>query len=146
VDDEDFDYLSQFNWWLLSSGTGPKYAVRKLRIATKKWKTILMHRELLGVALDMHVDHINGNSLDNQKRNLRLASDQQNQQGFLTPRLNKTSKYRGVSYSHGLWRAQISVNKKVLHLGRFKLENNAAWAYDRAAKEYFGEFASPNFK
>lgn len=145
VNNGDFVALSKHRWYALASGTGPIYAARK-----SCGKVLLMHRVLLGLQNPKRkVDHRNGNSIDNRRRNLRIATDQQNQRGFLTPRKNKTSQFRGVCWrqysSGGCWRAKICVNQKNVNLGHFSSQQDAAAAYDRAARKYFGKFASPNF-
>lgn len=93
------------------------------------------------------VDHRNGNGLDNQKDNLRVCTRLQNARSFASKRKNASSKFRGVSrdFDREKWFADIRVLRKTIHLGRYEQEEDAAKAYDAAAKIYFGEFASPNF-
>lgn len=88
------------------------------------------------------VDHINGNGLDNRRVNLRLATSLQNQ-GNSRKRRNASSYYKGVSWYKPLkkWRAQIKVDKHVIHLGYFVSEEEAAIVYQEAAIAHFGEFA-----
>jgi hypothetical protein len=74
-----------------------------------------------------------------------LATDAQNR-GNLSKRVNNTSGFKGVTYCDEAgrrrrWQAQITVNYKLLHLGRFFTREEAHAAYCRAAKEHFGEFA-----
>jgi len=122
--------------------------------ARKAWRggrrvAILMHREILGVPSDIKVDHRNGNGFDNRRRNLRRATDQQNQRAYNTPRKRKTSKYRGVSWHKhtGRWQAQISLGHgQNTYLGLYNSQAEAAHVYDVAARKHFGDFASPNFK
>lgn len=145
VDAEDHDLLSQHKWSTLRSGSGPLYAARKITQDGKR-KAVLMHRVIARAPQGAKVDHINGNSLDNRKANLRIATDQQNQRGYKTPRKGKTSKFRGVHLrkKSGRWIAQISVDKKVIHIGCFETEEEAALAYNAHAKQHFGEFAHLN--
>lgn len=88
------------------------------------------------------LDHTNLVKSDNRRENLREATRTEN--NWNRPRRsNNTSGYKGVSYfkRNDKWRAQIKVNGKVLHLGYFDTAEEAAEAYARAAKLYFGEFA-----
>lgn len=93
------------------------------------------------------VDHINHNTLDNRKGNLRNCTHSENHGNeYAAP--GKTSKYKGVSKhtQTGRFRACIKHQRKYIHLGYFKKEKEAARAYDKAAKEHFGGFAYLNFK
>ena len=96
----------------------------------------------------LYVDHINHNGLDNRKVNLRLATHAENIRNARRPKINKSSKYRGVCYSkhNKKWRATILVNHKKKHLGYFRDEKEAGKAYDKAAKLYYKDFAILNFE
>jgi len=106
-----------------------------------------MHRIIINAPEDMFVDHINHNGLDNRKANLRLATPADNARYARYPKINTSSKYRGVWYNkqRKKWRATIVVNRKRKHLGYFKDERQAAHAYDESAKKYYKDFAILNF-
>lgn len=144
VDDEDFKYLNQFKWYVAKTNKH-YYAMRKTsRNNTEGRETILMHREIMHTPFDKEVDHINNDGLNNQKFNLRNCTGEEN-------RLNRVaggkSKYIGVSWgtSGRYINARIGCNKKLIHLGSFKTEEEAAIAYDKKALKLFGEFAHLNF-
>ena len=94
--------------------------------------------------LPKFVDHINGNRVDNRIENLRDCSSSENNQN----RIKKiaTSKWYGVCWAkkENRWKAQIQVNHTNKHIGYFATEDEAARAYNRAAKNSFGEFARIN--
>lgn len=91
------------------------------------------------------IDHIDGNPSNNKISNLRAATRSQNQHNQKAVR-GGTSKYKGVSQREsGAWRAMIRVDRQLVRLGQYQSEEDAARAYDRAAVEYFGCFARPNF-
>lgn len=144
VDDEDFEALNRFKWCAKSSGAGLFYAYRatgKRSDGSRVYQ--FMHRLL--VQGDGFVDHINGNGLDNRRDNLRLATSSQN--GINRRKaLGTTSRYKGVTWSKKdqRWCAQIKRNGKNRFLGSFRSEEEAAKAYDAAARELFGEFAKLN--
>lgn len=146
VDDEDYERLSQHRWFYHHHG----YAVRNdYSNGHKNGKTIFMHHDVIGRPSNgLEVDHINRNGLDNQKRNLRIATRGQNTQNTLREKRTATaSRFRGVTRDvrTGRWRAQLFVNKKhMLHLS-FTDEVEAAHAYDSAVRHFFGEFAIVNF-
>lgn len=146
VDEEDFDRVSQFKWYYnkkLKDNTG--YAVRHIVINGKK-KLQQMHRFILRLdQVGMHVDHIDANGLNNTKHNLRLCTHSQNQQNMQKPK-NNTSGFKGVSWNKRdqKWRANITINHKNIHIGRFDTIFDAANAYNKKAIELFGEFANIN--
>jgi hypothetical protein len=97
--------------------------------------------------MSLHTDHINGNGLDNRKCNLRTCSNTNNQRNSKL-RADNTSGYKGVSWTKNKnkWIVHIKVEKKQIYLGVYTCLIAAAKAYDRAAKEHFGEYANTNFK
>lgn len=139
VDDEDFEELSKYTWHFNE--------IRKSVQAHKNFgyknnKKIMIHRLIMN-ANDpkIHVDHINGNVLDNRKSNLRLVSNKTNTRNRHTKLPNTYSKYIGVTLDKRKnltkrWIAQIKVNYERIHLGRHRTEEEAAIAYNKAAKEY----------
>lgn len=91
-----------------------------------------------------HVDHINGDKLDNRRANLRVVTPQLNQVNRKRLNRNNTSGLRGVAFRPSLsksnpWHAQIQSDGKNHHLGLFATEAEAVWARRRAELEYFGE-------
>ncbi len=149
VDDDDFDFLSQWKWHLMKVKT-ITYAVRsKKDYSTGHEKVWFMHREILGLKTykenPVVVDHKDRNGLNNQKNNLRLATSSDNNANSYKNRGKST--YKGVSKigSRGYWVAQL-VRDGIKHfLGGYAEEKEAAIAYDNAARKYFGEFAHLNF-
>lgn len=142
VDAEDYRRLARCQWFA-ENGQKTYYAVRK-----QNGKSIKMHREILNTPEHLFVDHIDHNGLNNQKKNLRLATFSQNCQNRRHSKLKtSTSKYKGVHWhkDQKKWAAQITANKKSHHLGYFSSETTAAHTYDLAAKKYHGRFASLNF-
>lgn len=142
VDDHVFQYLSGFSWiaqW--NSHTESFYAVG--RDPVRKDKKIKMHRHIMGITdPKIKVDHKNHNTLDNQKSNLRIATNSQNCANRSGPNSNSTSGFRGVCFhkSSGKWTAQIQVNGKRTRLGLFSSPETAAAAFSDARKKYYGEF------
>lgn len=106
-------------------------------------KLIPMHRLIINAKPGEFVDHINGNTLDNRKRNLRICTKSEN--GFnRTKTRQNSSGYKGV-YRHAKnWRARIKVNYKLINLGTYKTKLEAAHAYNIAAIKYHGKFANIN--
>ena len=119
-------------------------AIKGMNGAGKK-APLLMHRLILPPPPGLQVDHIDGNGLDNRRRNLRLATNTQNQQNCKAHRDN-ASGLKGVSWvkQQRKWAARLTMGGKEKRLGRFDTKEEAAAAYDRAALELFGEFARTN--
>lgn len=141
VDDDAAEALSLHKWHVRRK-RGKSYAERTIVIEGKK-TTVRMHRVVMGEPRGLEVDHINGDGLDNRRENLRACTRKENARNG-RPRPG-TSKYLGVCRNGEYWLASITVDGRHKHLGRHKDEADAARAYDRAAVQYFGEFANPNF-
>ncbi len=143
VDDEDFDFLNQWKWHPHKSNT-QVYARRLHRKSDARPSIgIVMHRQIMGFHGDKVIDHINRNSLDNRRENLRFCTIRQNAQNSK----NKNTKlFRGLTWSKKMKRfvARIRVNGKHIDLGGFVNPVDAAKAYNEAAKIHHGEFASLN--
>lgn len=154
VSDEDYERASAHKWYAnprKGHGGASFYAVRSVRLPNGKRRLQYLHRFLLGLEpgdKTRRGDHINGDTLDNRRENLRIVTNRQNQQAFRRKVPGTSSKFRGVYWNKRdqKWCAQIKPDgAKQIHLGYFDVEEDAARAYDAAARAYFGEFAQPNF-
>ena len=141
VDAGDYHKLSRFNWNLEESKSNGCYAVRH-----EHGKYISMHRVIMNAPKGSIVDHKDHDGLNNTKANLRFATHSQNVCNTIRIKKNATSKYRGVRKAReNKFQAYIQFQGKFIHLGTFENEEDAARAYDEAAKKYYGEFAVLNF-
>lgn len=138
VDDEDFEKISAYSWHI----QGPGYVGRTYRENGKMRHEYLHH--FLTPALTK-VDHKNLNKLDNRKRNLRPASNLQNQANRPKFIGQYSSRFKGVYFnkSQGEWIARIGGGGRQ-YLGHYPCEIEAAKAYNAAAKEMYGEYALIN--
>jgi len=138
VDDDDYEILSKFKWSARESG-------RRVYASRHPGRTMHMHREILGAPKDMDVDHIDGNGLNNQRSNLRLATRSQNM-GNSKKHVDNSSGAKGVTWSRDKkkWEARIRCGHRRMHIGYFANIEDAAHAYDAKARELFGEFARLN--
>jgi hypothetical protein len=145
VDDIDAAVAMQ-HLWLRHKGRKTYYASRLTYRDGAPFR-IYLHRELLGVGKKTQVDHRDGDGLNNQRYNLRAASNAQNHRAKITRPAYFKSRFRGVYWhkQNQNWCAQIKVNYKKKHLGSFPTENGAARAYDNAARRFFGDFCQLNF-
>lgn len=145
VDDEDYERVNQFKWYAREDGR-TFYAERNVTVNGKR-KHQSMHQFIMGETIGKpHIDHEDGNGLNNCQLNLRPCTARENQMNS-HPRRGCSSKYKGVSWNkqYKKWRAYIKVDGKLIHLGIFDSEKYAARVYDIAAMKYFGEFAKLNF-
>jgi hypothetical protein len=145
IDAADVHLVDRGVWCAFASGR--KDGQKKLiyaqsqeggRIARKR---IAMHRLIMDAPPGYQVDHINGDTLDNRRSNLRLATPRQNQQNKSISILN-TSGFKGVQWDQrrGKWFARIRIEGRTTFLGYFALKDDAAAAYAHASKKYHGEF------
>lgn len=148
VDDKDFDHLRKWKWHPTNHGHC-FYAARSTRKDGPK-RNIYMHREVFKVGAGQCIDHINHNGLDNRAENLRACTRQENSWNMSKPRhranAKTSSKLKGVAFdkSRGKFMAYITVSGRRKNLGRFHSEQEAAIAYNTAAKTLFGDFAAIN--
>lgn len=146
VDDEDYELLKQYSWYAKKWPRGDYYVIARI-----KGEKISMHRFLMGNPKDKIVDHWDHDGLNNQRHNLRICTHGQNMQNSKKTNGMFSSNYKGVRIQtkvsgYSCFRSVIAgANGEALSLGSFQSEIEAAKAYDKAAKEIFGEFAYLNF-
>ncbi|MFA5567999.1 MAG: HNH endonuclease [Trueperaceae bacterium] len=144
IDNQDFDLVRAIRWFAIPT-----------RMKTPKWyawgyvgrgahgrRRVSMHRLILQPNDGLEVDHINGDSLDNRRVNLRPATRSQN---LANRPSSSKSGYRGVFLRKGRYDARIAWGGKIICLGRFDAAEDAARAYDEAAWRRSGEFSRLNF-
>jgi hypothetical protein len=154
VDDEDYGRVMAMKWSARQNGSRQKrwYAVAvksddfqivtsKNGVRYRKFKQIHMHRFIIDAPPGFDVDHVNRDSLDNRRENLRIATRSQNN-------VNRAAAgRRGVrkpSKNSPSWIAYITVGGVQLHLGSYHCEAHAQEAYDTAARAFHGEFFHPS--
>ncbi len=133
VDDEDFKKVSQYKWQYYG-----RYAEAKIN-----HKTTYMHRLILNTPKGKNSDHINGDKLDNRRRNLRICTQSENM-GNRKLQANNTSGYKGVFPVKNRWRAEIKKNGIKYFLGSFKTKEEAGKAYNIAHATLHKDFAKLN--
>jgi hypothetical protein len=139
VDDADFDYLNQWKWTAVRN-KNTWYARRWVPLN----KFAAMHRVVISAPDGSVVDHINSNGLDNRRANLRVCTATENKRNVGVYSNNRTG-YKGVGWHKQKQKYTARIGKTSKHLGLFNTAEEAAHAYDKAAKEKYGEFARLNF-
>lgn len=147
IDDEDFEELDKMSWHAWYNKNGDSFYAHHSTYNGKGKNpgVTRMHRYLMKIVdPKIKVDHIDGNTLNNQKSNLRICESHQNNTNTKELRSDNTSGYRGVTKyfynSHKKWTARLSKNGIVTRLGYFDSPEDAARAFDKAAKQLYGEF------
>ena len=142
IDEDNWDSLSSFSWSAMKSRRGQYYAVRGVwenGKVIRKW----LHREIMNCPAGMFVDHINGDSMDNRRENLRICTSKQNSQNQKR-RINNTTGVKGVFFNKfGSYVVTIRDNGKAKYLGSFKTLDEATTVRREAELRCYGEFARP---
>jgi len=145
VSDCDYDYLNKFRWGYMKVRNKGYYARKVTRDGNGD--QLFMHKivaKLMGIQ-SPQVDHWNEDKLDNQRENIREATNAKNKANE-SKRINNTSGFKGVCWAKwaNKWVSYIKVNYKRIHLGYYENKIDAARAYNKAAIVYFGEYANLN--
>lgn len=169
IDDEDFEIVSKYSWSIHKRKGHYLYAITSVDKKTsdmyggyecnsvghytkkngevseyRRFRyRLLLHRLILGKSTKLEIDHVNGNGLDNRKENLRVCEHKHNMYNKKLYK-NNTSGYKGVTKSGNKWGSSIKHEGRHIHLGNFENKIDAALAYNKAAINYFGEFARIN--
>ena len=132
VDDEDYETVAGYKWYasinVFPNGKKYVYAKHMLPVINGKRREERMHQLLMEVPHGLHVDHINGDTLDNRKSNMRIVTNRQNN---MNRHQTKSSKYPGVTWAkrEQRWIAQAQIGGKHIHIGSFRSEEDAHAAY-----------------
>lgn len=137
IDASDADAVLQYSWCAAPRNHTHYGQARIGQVG------VYLHRFIMQPPLAFVVDHVDGDGLNNRRNNLRVCTVGQNCYNLRTQR-GGTSRFRGVYWSRGAWRAQIRDGRQI-YLGTFTTEREAAEAHDAAARERFGEYATSNF-
>ena len=139
VDKDDYERLKNYCWQAQPNRTKTKYyAVRNNGFDERGTRLkVKMHREIMNAPPGLDVDHINGDTLDNRKENLRICQHINNIQNQKSR--GGKSPYRGVTKHKKGWRARITVNYERKCLGVYSTQEEARGAYIEATKKYYRE-------
>ena len=144
VDADTYYDLSKYNWHIRKFN---EQTYDCFYVGTRiDGKVVLMHRYLMNAmnsGRNVYVDHINGDTLDNRKENLRIVTPQRNTQNSKTKSINKSGRKGVIWYPYNnvnKWMAYIKVNYKHIGLGYYDAYEEACLAREKAETAYFGEF------
>lgn len=152
IDDGDYARVKQFKWYAKldrrKDGTVRNvYAARTVYNLDDTQGTLSLHRFIMEVNDSaIKIDHEDHDGLNNQRHNLRVCNDVQNTRNA-RKRPKTGSKYKGVSrfgQEYNKWQGRVTVDGKVIYLGAFDTEVEAALAYNAAAQQLHGKFAHLN--
>jgi hypothetical protein len=139
IDASDAPIVAGNNWFAIVCKR-TVYAGRSV-LVEGKMITVMMHRVILRAPQDMHVDHIDGDGLNNRRLNMRLATRAENNRNARR-RIDNMSGFKGVHWHarDNAWQAQINFDGLVKYLGAFRTAEAAHAAYGEASKRLHGKF------
>ena len=141
IDIDDFDIINKHTWSaFFSKQTNSYYAIAGTKRNGKN-VSLKMHRMIMCAGKGDIIDHINHDTLDNRRCNLRICTHSENMRNRGKANTN-TSGYKGVCKKGSKWSARIGVDGERLYLGTFETKEEACSAYCEAALKYHGEFAN----
>jgi len=142
VDEQDASLVEGKKWCVhFEQRRKYKYVVNVTR-ESGRCRMVYLHRIITGAASGQFVDHINGDTLDNRRGNLRLCDNRLNQGN--QRRVRGCVPIKGVTIENGHYRARIRRFGRRLSLGTYRTPIEAGFAYARAAVEVFGDHAYSN--
>ena len=144
IDDEAIGLISGYKWCANRIGR-TFYAMTNVRLNSGKKTSIYMHRKIMVPSLGLVVDHLDGDGLNNTRKNLRVCTRGENA-GRQKPQIGRTSRFKGVSWhkDRNKWESYIHFGGKKSLLGYFHSEREAATAYNEAAIGILGRLAVLN--
>lgn len=140
IDDADYESASKHVWYA-NQKNDLFYACSD----SFERRSVYLHQFILNYFGGLLIDHVDRNTLNNQRSNLRLCTKSQNLMNR-GPTIVNNSTYKGVTWvaKRSIWLAQIKINGKNTFIGHFACPRQAAWAYNHAAKLHLGAFAYLN--
>ena len=142
----EFDYTWHAEWKKDINGYYAS-ATKHLGIidGKQKSKSVYLHKFILNDESRIDIDHINHNTLDNRKENLRMSKVFENSRCRKGKNINNQTGYRNVSYikrdrEHPYW-VQLSVEGKGRVFGKFSDVDEAGAYAEEMRQKYYGEFA-----
>lgn len=140
--DEQDAHLCRLRWKVWTKPDGGMYVKRCDRRHIPQFSDMpaLLHRAVMAAGPGQIIDHINGDTLDNRRANLRFATAEQNCRNFGPARRNNTSGTIGVGWhkGRGKWQASIKLWGKLVYLGIFDDFEEAVDARRRAEVMFWG--------
>jgi hypothetical protein len=147
VDAADYEEINKYKWSCIVYRGYQPYATTTIYLNKNKSLHIRMHRMIMNPPTNMEVDHINQDTLDNRRQNLRICNHQQNSCNTKVPRARtKPGKvYKGINQrASGRWQAKVYSKGVQYNVGDYDTPEEAALAYNEAAKIHHGEYALLN--
>ena len=151
IDGDNYEFVASHKWsvnkWALEHSGNTYFSTYIKELSGRNHTSTFLHRYIMGCSTGdgNHVDHINRNTLDNRRSNLRICNQSENNKN-VGKRKNNKSGYKGVYWhkNRAKWRAQIKCDSSLFHIGYFLTKEEAAIAYNNKAIELHGEFALLN--
>lgn len=148
LDAADVHLIAGYRWYRMRDNQRGITLAQGVRKTNGRCEKVQMHRLIFGFTkgVGRNLRHRDGNGLNNRRSNLETTGSLNGRSRGDKTKLTTTTPFKGVTRrrKHGSWFAAIKIAGRVIYLGSYPTDVDAAVAYDQAARQHFGPHARTN--